>query len=64
MKTIIQKLKLMIRFCMHDLYLLKVTYISMIVAGKIDINQVPKCLRNDIISDLNSIGLDENGYPL
>jgi hypothetical protein len=49
---------------MHDLYLLKVTYISMIVAGKMDINQVPKCLRNDIVSDLNSIGLDENGYPL
>lgn len=51
-------LRILWRYNMVDLY------VTLIIAGRRTINQVPAKFREAVIADLNTLGLDENGQPM
>ena len=50
-------LKFLWRYNMVDLY------VALIVAGRRSINQVPPKFRDQVIADLEALGLDPDGNP-
>lgn len=39
-------------------------YVALIVAGRRTIDKVPKALKNDVLAELEALGLDGYGNPL